>query len=201
MAHSEITNVTKYELVEGHDFSALVTLNVDRHSSLPRIEFFTSEHVRGVYQAPPVLQLRYTIQSDAPGVAFVVDIPRVEAFARGVGALCANINLDSEFTFDEGNGLFIRNLTQDAEEVVDELTMLFENFIESEEWKDASVELMDTEDFWTEDELIALHRPDMTLEEFEAAVISAQEAADTRTFKVVGVAFRMIEDAFEKAIA
>ncbi|PXW82944.1 hypothetical protein BZA02_102267 [Ruegeria sp. P4] len=201
MAHSEITNVTKHELVEGHDFSALVTLNVDRHSSLPRIEFFTSEHVCGVYQAPRVLQLRYIIQSDAPGVAFVVGIPRVEAFAREVEALCVGINLHSEFIFDEGNGVFIRHLTQDAEDGVDELTMLFENFIESEEWQDASVELMDTEDFWTEDELFALHRPDMTLEEFEAAVIAAQEAADTRKFKVVGVAYGMIEDAFEKAIA
>nr|WP_321508777.1 hypothetical protein [uncultured Celeribacter sp.] len=201
MAHSEITNVTKYGLVEGHDFSALVTLNVDRHSLLPRIEFFTSEHAYAVYQAPPVLQLRYTIQSDAPGVAFVVDIPRVEAFARETEALCVDINLHSEFIFDERNGVFIRHLTEYAEDVVDELTSLFESFIESEEWKDASVELMDTEDFWTEDELIALHRPDMTLEEFEAAVISAQEAADTRTFKVVGVAYGMIEDAFEKAIA
>jgi|GEM_PF-6731942 len=201
MEHTSTTNVSRNEFVESDDYFALVTLNLYEDSSLARIEFFASEHNNFIYKAPPVFQHRYKITGDVEGVAFVVDISRVDDFAQEIKPICEAINLNSEFVFDERNGYYIRQMNDVANDLADELTHTFAGFIDSGDWQDSSVTIVDTSDFWTHEALLEIYRPNMSFEDFEQAVISAQTVAESDTFKIHGVAYGMIGDAFDAAMA
>ena len=196
--YSPVVNVPAKKLIESSEFEALVTLNVDEKKSLPRIEFFASPDAFEAYQASPILQFQNTITAPAPGVAFVVDVPCVEAFAKHVLPLCKKINCNSLFFYDESKGEYVRVMNDEAEEAADELEAEFENFIDSGAWQDPSVTIVDCEDLWTIEELKSLYVPGMDMEDFEKAVISAQNSAESNDYKVWGIPYGMIQDAFDE---
>ena len=74
----------------------------------------------------------------------------------------------------------------------------FENFIDSGAWQDPSVTIVDCEDLWTIEELKSLYVPGMDMEDFEKAVISAQNSAESNDYKVWGIPYGMIQDAFDE---
>lgn len=196
---SQVTNVEAKELIDSHEMEALVTFNLDQESALPRIDFFRSPHIFWVYQEPPTLQFRYSIFNGGAQVGFVVDIKAVEAFAKQMLPLCRKINNNSVFTYDHSNNVFVRTMNSAAEDAAEELEMEFENFMKEGSWSDQDVIIVDCEDHWVLEEMTKLYSSGMSFDDFEQAVVTAQEAEETDNFKILGVPCSMIQDVFYAA--
>ncbi|MCA0858788.1 hypothetical protein [Phaeobacter italicus] len=196
---SQVTNVEAKELIDSLETEALVTFNLDQERVLPRIDFFRSPHIYRVYQEPPTLQFRRSIFNYGAQVGFVVDINAVEAFAKQMLPLCREINNNSVFTYDHSNNVFVRIMNGAAEEAAEELEMEFGNFVAEDSWSDQDVDIVDCEDHWALEEMTKLYSSGMSYNDFERAVAAAQETEETDNFKILGVPYGMIQEAFDAA--
>ena len=192
-----VTNVAPKQIVSPscpHD-GVHVILNVYKSDNEPEIAFFASKHAFHAYSPPPTLQLTTSLSfCDAP-FGFAVDIKSVENFAKSVENLCRKINETSSFDYDEHNHTAVRTLSDEAEDARDELEEAFEMFIESLDFVDPQVEVIDCEDFWTLEKLKALFEPGMSDEDFGNVVKAAQQAAESEDLRILGEPSHMIDEA------
>lgn len=171
-----------------------VVLNVTKTNNVPEVDFFASAHAFEAYKAPPTLQLTTSISSDAPEFGFAVSAENVEKFAKSVEHLCQKINENSDFEYDERQNAVVRTLNDDAEEASDALQEAFEAFIESDDFIDTDVEVVDCEDFWTLEAMKALYEPGMSDEQFAEVIQKAQTEAENEDFRILGEPSCLIDE-------
>ena len=183
-----VTNMLPKQVVSAsHPLDGVhVVLNVAKTNNVPDVDFFASEHAFEAYKAPPTLQLTTSICSGAPEFGFAVSAESVEKFAKSVEHLCQKINENSDFEYDDCQNAVVRTLNDEAEEASDALQEAFEAFIESCDYIDTDVEVVDCEDFWTLETLKALYEPGMSDEQFAEAILKAQTEAEKEDFRILG---------------
>lgn len=185
---SIFTNLEPKEIVRAEDRhnGVYVVLNVFKWSNNLEIAFYSSRHVWGVYQSPPTLQLTSSVCLDAPEYGFAVDAKSIEKFAKSNEHFCRTINENSEFEYDEHQNATVRTMNELAEEALEDLEAAFEEYLESFEFVDHGVEVLDCEDFWTPEALRALFEPWMDYDDFEFAVSEAQKQAQNEDLHILG---------------
>ena len=194
---STITNVAPKKIVSPSSPTdgVHVVLNVFKFDNVPGVDFFASKHAFAAYKTPPTLQLTTSICSDGHDFGFAVSIESVEKFAKSVEHLCKKINENSDFEYDDRQNTVVRTLNDEAEEARDALQEAFGAFIESDDFIDTDVEVVDCEDFWTLETLKALYEPGMSDEQFAEAILKAQTEAEKEDFRILGDPSYLIDEA------
>lgn len=142
------TNAKKGKVIEPSDPNdgVYITLNIYIECATPDILFFSSRHADAATQPYSVVQFTWEFAAGPVAFGVAVDARKVDEFASSLEPLAERINNGS--TLGSDDPWTARELDDDAEEALEEVERAFEEFMESGEWIDEDIVVIDTTEFW-----------------------------------------------------
>ncbi|MBY6201050.1 hypothetical protein KUV65_06735 [Maritalea mobilis] len=188
MKRSEHTNAEAGKVLEPEDISTGLAIScyLAPDSDVPSMDFFHSEHCFGVCKAPSLLPL--TTHFGAGAIfGCAVDVEGVHRFLEGLAPLGRKINETGRCRSDEPdfNGSYL-SLNEQGEELLEELHNRMEDFIQSADWIDKNIQVVDCLEHWTAAKISEVLTPSMSEAEACEALQVAQDAAQDETYRIIG---------------
>ena len=188
MKQSEHTNAVSGKVFEPEDIhnGLTISLYLSPHIDAPSMNFFPSEHCHGVYKPPSFLAFT---TSYATGDVFgcAIDVAAVHAFCESLIPLGRKINKTGRCRSDtpDFHGSHLA-LSAQGEVLLKTMHQRMDNFVQSGDWIDQNVTVVDCLDHWTPAEVSAVLTSSMNEEEALQTLQSAQDAAQDEGYRIIG---------------
>lgn len=188
MQRSEHSNAQAGEVLTPEDIhdGLAISCYLSPDSDVPSMDFFYSEHCLGVYKEPSFLPFT---TSFGTGEVFgcAVDVPVVHRFLEGLTPLGGRINKEGRCRSGEPDfhGSYLA-LNEDGEQLLKALHSKLDDFIQSGEWIDQSIEVVDYLDHWTPEVISGILTKGMREAEAHKILREAHESAQSWNYRIIG---------------
>jgi len=189
MQRSEHTNMEAGQIIEPEDIinGLAISCYLTPYSDVPSMDFFCSEHCGGVYKEPSLLSFK-TFYGTDKAFGCAIDVAVVHSFLESLAPLGRKINEKGRCRSDkpDTHGKYL-TLNRQGKELLESMHMRMEDFVQSGDWIDESIQVVDCLEHWTTNMISAVLTESMSEAEACEALQAAQDAAQNEGYRIIGV--------------
>lgn len=188
MEYSDHSNAQAGDILEPSDIydGIVITFHLEPEYDIPSMEFFYSRHCWGVYKAPSLLPLS-TSYSTGAIFGCAVNVAEVDRFLTSLKPIGREINSMGRCEADEPDFHGSRlALNEEGEALVEEMHARMEEFVESGDWINHDITVVDCLEHWSADMVKDLVTPEMDEDEALEILEKAQNDAQTANYRIIG---------------
>lgn len=167
------------------------------YNDIPSMNFFCSKHCFGVYKQPSLLPLT-TFYATGEVFGCAIDVAVVHSFCKNLAPLGRKINNTGRCHSDnpDFHGSYLA-LNERGKELLETMHQRMEDFAKSGDWIDDSIEVVDCLDHWDPAKFSEVLALPMTEDEALEALQAAQDAAQDKSYRIIGDVYSVLQVYYE----